>query len=100
MNNRLVLETYKKEGLRADVQNGFARPDQKVAVKGLVVLMDAKLSDGTLIVKGSIAYIREEKLHTETWAQKILKSDTLSVPFLIADLTSVEFIDPPPPEAA
>lgn len=100
MNNRLIVESYKKEAFRANVQNGFARLDQKLAVKGLTILMDAKLNDGTTVLRGSIAYIREELLHTQPWAQKVLESDTMKVPFIIVDLNHVEYISPPPPEKA
>lgn len=100
MNNRLVVEAYKKEGLRANVSNGFARLDQKVSVKGLEVLMDAKLADGTFVKKGSVAYIREETLHTAPWAQKILELDTIGRAFLVIDLVHVEFIIPPTEPAA
>ena len=95
INNRLVVEAYKKEALQASVNNGFAFIAQKERVKGLQVLMDAKLSDGTYVKKGSIAYIKEESLHTQAWAQKILESDTFPVPFLIIDATHVDFIVPP-----
>lgn len=94
LNNRLILEPYKKEALRANVQNGFARLDQKMTVKGLTVLVDAKLTDGTLVLKGSKAYIREEVLHTEQWAQKVLESDGVKGSFLIADISKIEFIVP------
>jgi len=95
MNNKLVLAAYKKEALRANVSNGFARPDQKVTVKGLEVLMDAKLNDGTLVLKGSLAYVKEESLHTQAWAQKNYESDAVGVPFILADATNVEFFTPP-----
>jgi hypothetical protein len=100
MNNRLVVEAYKKGELQSTVSNGFAFISQKVTVKGLKVLMDAKLNDGTFVPKGSTAYIKEESLHTQPWAQKVLESDTLKVPFIIVDLSSVEFIAPPSDEAA
>lgn len=100
MNNRLIVEAYKKEALQSDVKNGFAFIQQKVAVKGLKVLMDARLSDGTIIPRDSVAYIREESLHTKPWAQKILQSDTLSVPFLIVDISEIEFIAEPTDPAA
>lgn len=94
VNGKLVLEAYKKEALRANVSNGFARPDQKVTVKGLKVLVDAKLNDGTLIPKGSLAYIKEENLHTQAWAQKNYESDAVGVPFILADSSNVEFFAP------
>lgn len=100
MNNRLVVEAYKKEGLKSSVSNGFAMIAQKVVVKGLMVLMDAKLNDGTFVPKGSTAYVREETLHTQQWAQKTLEADFLKVPFLIIDLNYVEFIAPPTEPAA
>jgi hypothetical protein len=99
-NNRLIVEAYKKEGLKSRVSNGFAMVEQKVAVKGLTVLMDAKLSDGTFVPKGSTAYIKEELLHTASWAQKILESDTFRIPFIIVDMTNVEYVVPPTGEVA
>lgn len=100
LNNKLILETYKKEGLRANVQNGFAKLDQKLTVKGLKVLMDASLTlnGGTFVPAGSIAYIREESLHTQQWAQKVLESEGVSQPFIIVDASNVEFISQPKQE--
>jgi|GEM_PF-4724420 len=95
LNNRLILEVYKKGEHRAKVENGFARLEQKVAIKGLVVLMDSKLSDGTIVVAGSIAYIREASLHTKAWAQSHFSCDKISVPFIIAEISEVEFIASP-----
>jgi hypothetical protein len=100
LNNRLVVESYKKEGLKTTVNNGFAMVSQKVAVKGLTVLMDAKFEDGTFIPKGSIAYIREELLHTQAWAAKPLECAFLDTQFLIVDKQHVDFIAPPPEKPA
>jgi len=94
MNNKLIVEAYKKEGLRANVQNGFAKPDQKTSLKGLKVLVDARLTNDTVITKGSTVYIKEEELHTKPWAAKILESEAVGVPFIIVDLTNIEFVDP------
>jgi hypothetical protein len=99
-NNRLIVEAYQKKGLQSSISNGFAFVEQKVSVKGLQVLMDAKLADGTYIQKGSTAYIKEELLHTAQWAQKILESDTFPAPFIIVDMSNVEYIVPPSGEAA
>lgn len=95
MNNRLVVESYKKEALQSEIKNGFAFIQQKVTVKGLAVLMDAKLADGTFIPKGSVAYVKEESLQTKPWAQKVLQSDTLKTPFIIVEMSDIEFISPP-----
>ncbi|CAM6004801.1 unnamed protein product [Sphagnum balticum] len=59
-----------------------------------------RLKDGTFIQSGSIAYVKEELLHTSAWAQKILESDTFPKPFIIVDMTNVEYIVPPSGEAA
>lgn len=94
-NNRLIVETYKKEALKAVEKNGFASISQKLTLKGLKVLVEAKLSDNTLVQKGSVAYIKEESLHAQPWAQKTLECNAIEVPFLIVDLIHVEFIVPP-----
>lgn len=92
LNNRFILQAYKKEALRAKEQNGFAFLDQKTAVKGLKVLVNAKLTDGTVVLAGSIAYIKEESLHNMPWAQKSYTSDFVNEPFIIVDATYVEYV--------
>lgn len=98
INNRLILEVYKTDrGLKATERNGFAMISQKVTVKGLKVLIDAHLYDGDSqtsmrIPRGSLAYIREEYLHTQPWAQKIMESDAIGEQFIIVDIKMVEFI--------
>src|ERR1700687_4433841 len=94
LNNRLIVEPYKKEALRANVTSGFAFVDQKLSLKGLKVLVDAKLSDGTFIPKGFVAYVKEETLHTQQWAQKSMECDSIDGKFLILDITYVEFVAP------
>jgi hypothetical protein len=93
LNNRLVLEVYVKEGLKAKVSGGIATPGQRDGVKGLRVLMDAYLADGRHIPKGSTAYIREEVLHTHPWASKPLSSEFLPVKFLLVESSYIEFFD-------
>lgn len=93
VNNRLIVESYKKEGLKAETKNGFAMISQKITLKGLTVLMDAKLADGTYVRAGSRAYIREELLHTQPWANKVLECDTLpGKSFIVVDMQHVEFV--------
>ena len=99
INNRLILEPYKTDrSLRANVTSGFATVEQKIEVKGLKVLADAHIFEGNgrtthmVIPKGSIAYIREEYLHNQAWAQKVLKSDAIEGGFIIVDLNHVEFV--------
>lgn len=97
-NNRLILEIYKKSELRSKISNGFASIDQKTTLKGLKVLVETKLNDGTLIRKNSLAYIKEELLHTQVWAQKPLECEAIGQSFIIVDISFVDFISPPEPE--
>lgn len=100
-NNRIILEAYQTDrSLRGEVKNGFALVDQKVSLKGLRVLIPAKLTDGTLIPVGSIAYIKEEFLHNTSGINKRLKSDTLKEQFIIVDIANIEYIVPPEGNAA
>lgn len=91
-NNRLIVQAYKKEAIRTTERNGFAFIEQKLGLKGLEILVDTQLADGTYINKGSIAYIKEELLHTAPWAQKTLECAAIGQPFLIVDLTYVEMV--------
>lgn len=101
LNNRLVIEAYKTDrSLQAKVSKGFATIAQKNGLKGLEILMDATLTNGDRIRAGSKAYIREEILHTASWAQNPLECDTLDRPFMIVDVSMVEFICPPIDESA
>jgi hypothetical protein len=95
LNNRVVLEQYIKEGLKAKISGGIATPGQRDGLKGLRVLMDAYLTDGRHIPKGSVAYLKEEVLHSHQWASKPLTCDTIDGKFLIVDLSFVEFFDTP-----
>lgn len=101
LNNRLVVETYKTDkSLRANVSNGFATIAQKSGLKGLRVLIGTTLSDGRHIPAGSTAYIKEELLHTATWASKPLEADTIPVPFLVVEMSVVDFVNIPEDPAA
>lgn len=94
--NKVIVEEYKKEALRSKEQNGFAFVEQKTKLKGLRMLTDAQLFVGgqqLTILKGTIAYIKEETLHTQQWAQKSLESDTIQGKFLIVDISFVEYFE-------
>lgn len=99
LNNRIIVEAYEKVSLRAEVKNGFAHLSQKVTVKGLRVLMDAKLTDGTIIEKDSIVYIPEELLQTQAFASKRLESDAVQGAFIIVDINQISFVVPAKKEA-
>ena len=96
LNNRLILETYKTDGsIKSEVKNGFAFAQQKSSVVGLRVLVDASIQEGLYnrtIPVGSKVYLLEEALHTQPWAKKILTSDATSEPFIIVNVSDVQFV--------
>lgn len=96
LNDRLILEAYTDDrSLKSDVKSGFAMISQKVTLKGLKVLMNAKLNDGTIIEKNSTAFVQEELLVTQGWAKKTFKCDGLEEQFIIVDMRFVEFVKNP-----
>ena len=72
VNNRLILEPYVKEGLKAKVTGGIAMPGQRDGLKGLKLVVAAYMPDGKVMPAGSIAYIREEVLYNHPWSTKVL----------------------------
>lgn len=98
MNNRLLLEEYVNQGqLKREVQHGIAMISQKVNLHGLRVLVEAKLSDGTVVPRNSIAYLKESTLHTAPWAKSVFQAPSIDSKFIIVDMSFVEFISPPYP---
>ncbi len=99
--NKLIVEAYRPEGgLRSEIKNEFASVAQKNTLKGLKLLISAVLADDTYVPAGSIVYIKEELLVTQQWAKNILQSDTLKAQFISVVLNDVEYISPPPGDAA
>ena len=95
LNNKLIVEIYKKEALRSKEVNGFAFVDQKLSLKGLKVLVNTLLNNGEIFVKaGDVAFIKEEALHSQQWAQKAYECNGIEGQFLIVDINNVEFIQP------
>ncbi len=93
LNNRLVLEPYVKGGLEKKIQNGIATPGQRDGLKGLRVLIETTLSDGTKVPAGSVAYIKEESLHNQPWAAKLFTCDGITnEKFMIVELFHIEFV--------
>ncbi len=99
-NNKLILEAYRHTELKAEVRSGWAMASQKNNLKGLKVLVQANLSDGTIVPAGSTAYLREDFLHTSPAAKNKLKSDTLLGEFILVTMNEVEYISPPEGGAA
>ena len=94
-NNKLILEAYTHSGIKAEVKSGWASVSQKAHLKGLKVLFEAHLSDGTVIPRGSMAFIKEELLSTQPWAKNKLKSDTIPEEFILVTMNEIEYISPP-----
>ena len=99
-NGKLILEAYTHTEIRSEGNKGWIQAAQKNNLKGLKVLVNAVLTDGTEIVAGSTAYIKEELLHTQPWAKNKMKSDTLPGEFILVTTNEVEYISPPSGSAA
>lgn len=99
-NNKLILEAYTHTEIRPEGNKGWIVASQKNNLKGLKVLIQATLSDGTIVPVGSTAYLKEEFLHTSPAAKNKLKSDTLPGEFILVTMNEVEYISPPEGGAA
>ena len=94
-NNKLILEVYKNDKIvKSEMRNGLAFIGQKRKVVPLKLLVNAKLNDGTIILKGSTAYIKEESLFSQAWAKINLESEILGDVYMPVDLSNVEFVMP------
>ena len=99
-NNKLILEAYTHTEIRPEGNKGWITVSQKNNLKGLKVLVQATLPDGTIVPAGSTAYLREDFLHTSPAAKNKLKSDTLPGEFILVTMNEVEYISPPEGGAA
>ena len=94
VNNKLILEVYVKEGLKAKISGGIATPGQRDGVKGLKLLVDASTATHGNIPAGSLAYIKEEVLHNHSQTIfKHLTCDAIPDKFMSVDLQYVEFFE-------
>ena len=100
LNNRFIVEPYASDRtIKTAASTGatsFARIEQKVAVKGLRLLVAVKLEIANQVVMvnaGSTIYIREELLHTQPWAKNIMENERIGK-FMIVDKSFVEFVQP------
>ena len=94
-NNKLILEAYTHTEIRPEGNRGWITAGQKNNLKGLKVLIQAVLSDGTVVPAGSTAFIKEETLHSALFAKNKLKCDTIPGEFILATMNDVECLDPP-----
>jgi hypothetical protein len=99
LNNKLFLQPYEHEqGLKTEIRGGLAFAKQRVAVKGLRVLIDARVSVGNdhmYIPAGSIAYVPENLLVSQPWAKDIRTSDLCEEKFFICETSNVVAFDVP-----
>lgn len=108
LNNRFIVEPYVSDRqIKVADTGGFAMIQQKIAVKGLRLLIAAQLDTGhnhvaidgvsqsgpQMIPAGSIVFIREEYLFTQPWAKQILEADGTGK-FIIVEKHFIEFIQP------
>ncbi len=93
LNNRFILESYKEDrSIKATINSGFAMIAQKIAVKGLKLLVDTKTSNGDMFFAGSTAYIREAFLQSNPMAKQVFTSEDIDGEFIIIDAQHVEFV--------
>lgn len=93
--NKLILEPYVDSGkLESTIKSGIAMVQQKIGVKGLKVLINCQLVDGTLVQAGDKAYVKEENLKTLPWAKKLFTSDNIAGEFIIVSPEHIEYITP------
>jgi hypothetical protein len=57
-NNKLILEAYKHSEVKAEIRSGWASVSQKSSLKGLKILVQATLLDGTVVPAGSTDLIK------------------------------------------
>lgn len=95
LNDTFLVEPYEQgQGLKGNIKSGFAYIAQKQNLIGLKLVIDAKLSDGSVVKAGSKIYIAEDLLTTQEWAKKNKTADfTEGKEFVIVEkrfVTAVE----------
>ena len=103
INDRLILEQYVKEEIKAQVVGGLARMGHKLSLKPLKVLVETKLSNGLVVPVGSTVYVKEETLflnsaagrHGDANIQSFTNTDISDKPFIILEASKIEIIEVP-----
>lgn len=95
INNQLIVTPYVKKALEKEVKGGLARVAQASAHVGFKLIIDAKLLDGTFLKAGTIAYVKEHRVHTnqvlKAWEPQ--HSAAIPEPFVVIPYAEVEFLD-------
>ena len=93
--SRLIVEYERLDhSLQPEVRRGLALPGQKVAMVGLRVLAHAVLHDGTIIRRGSTAYVAWETLHGAPWVKPRELPLYPGKQVLVLEMAHVDLIDP------
>lgn len=66
VNNHLIVSVYdRSSGMQTKVEKGFASVQQSNSIKGLILLSEARLADGTDLPAGSVVYFEEKWLYSD-----------------------------------
>lgn len=97
VNNVLVVESYKGDRVKkSTVSNGFAFMEQKVSVKPVKLLVNAKITIGNEVIelpRGTLIHLKEEFLLADPIAQKLYKSPGIEEDFLLVPFHHVQLIE-------
>jgi hypothetical protein len=98
-NNNVICKPHPLSGgLKAEVKSGVAFVKQKQDIIELEVLQNSSILEGQQsipIPKGSIVYVREERLTTLSWGKQVQKlkgEDVILIPG--SEIVGIEFQEP------
>ena len=92
--NSVMLEPYKHgQGVKTEIRGGFAFASQKKTLVPLKVMVNAWHPNGTMILAGSIAYLKEDKVTVEGWAKDVRKVEGTDLEVIIVDYNEISFFD-------
>ena len=99
INGNLILKpsTKVKELREKQVNRGLVGVENKVAVVGLELLVDAHINLGynnmRVLEKGSKVFFKESLLDVQKWSKEIYHTEDLPDGFVIADIANAAFIE-------
>lgn len=92
-NNNVICRPYeKKGGIRKKITSGVATMEQKTKLVGLEILEDAFINKDISLKKGSIAYIKEEVLHSTKQYSLPLSCDDMKHNFIMVNFGHIVFV--------
>lgn len=95
INNRVLVEPYKKTELKAEIRSGMAMVSQKVTLKGLKLMADANLNiQGCYehLTAGDVVYFKEDQLHMHPSVKDVLTADCIAGPFIVLDAGLIQLV--------